>query len=167
MNTDELLLEGFNRVRELVPAVTSGLSPAQLAEQPGGTGNSIGWLIWHLSRVQDDHLSPLAREDQTWTSQGWDHRFGLDLPAEDTGYGHQVSDVAKVRADADLLTAYHDAVARRTEQFLRGLGGTELDRVIDRDWTPPVTMGVRLISVLADCLQHVGQAAYVRGLIIR
>jgi hypothetical protein len=49
--------------------------------------------------------------------------------------------------------------------MLAGLPDGELDRVVDRRWDPPVTMGVRLISIADDCLQHVGQASYLRGLL--
>lgn len=163
MNTDDLLLEAFGRVRDLVPSTVDGLDEDQLGQRTGD-GNSIAWLIWHLTRVQDSHLADAEGAGQVWRQDGWQERFGLDLPAEDTGYGHDSSDVAKVHATEQLLTGYHAAVAARTEQFVRGLGPADLDRVVDEQWSPAVTLGVRLVSVTADCLQHLGQAAYVRGL---
>ena len=66
---------------------------------------------------------------------------------------------------AQLLLDYAGAVHERTTQFLRSLTDEDLDLVVDRRWDPPVTLGVRLVSVLADDLQHAGQAAYVRGLL--
>lgn len=165
MNTDDLLLEAFTRIRDLVPTVVDGLDEDRLTERVDGRGNPIGWLIWHLTRVQDDHIASAAGEEQVWLHEGWRDRFGLDLPAEDTGYGHDREAVAKVRVSAELLVGYQAAVARRTEQFVRGLGPQDLDLVVDPDWSPPVTLGVRLVSVIGDCLQHVGQAAYVRGLL--
>ena len=41
----------------------------------------------------------------------------------------------------------------------------DLERVVDTSWDPPVTLGVRLISVISDDLQHAGQAAYAAGLL--
>lgn len=159
------LLDAFGRIRDLVPQVVDGLDAATLAIRPDGSGNSIAWLIWHLTRVQDDHLSRAAGTGQVWLEQGWEQRFGLDLGRDEIGYGHAAADVVKVHASAELLQGYHAAVADRTDTFVGGLNAADLDRVVDPDWDPPVTLGVRVVSVLADCLQHVGQAAYVRGLL--
>ena len=164
MDSAELLIECFTRIRDLVPATVDGLSDRQLNARPGGTGNSIGWLVWHLSRVQDDHVSDVAGEQQVWLSDGWRERFGLDLAGDDIGYGHSSTQVDTVRVSTELLLGYHAAVADRSEHFIRGVGADDLDRVVDERWDPPVTMGARLVSVLSDCLQHLGQAAYVRGL---
>lgn len=164
MEVDAVLLDAFDRIRGLVPAVVDGLDEDQLAARPGGTANSIAWLVWHLSRIQDDHIAGVAGAGQLWHTGGWADRFDLDLDPDDTGYGHGPADVAKVRAPAALLAGYHDAVADRTDEFVRGLSAPDLDRVVDTHWNPPVTLGVRLISIVSDCLQHVGQAAYARGL---
>jgi hypothetical protein len=75
--------------------------------------------------------------------------------------------VAAVVADGDLLTGYHDAVHARAVEFVATLTDDDLARVVDRRWDPPVTMAVRLVSVLDDCAQHVGQAAFVRGVLER
>jgi hypothetical protein len=163
MDVAELLLDEFARIRGLVGSVVDGLDDDDLAARPNGRANSIAWLVWHLSRIQDDHVADVAGEEQVWTT-GWADRFGLDLDAGDTGYGHSSDDVAAVRASADLLRGYHAAVADRTDAFVRTLGPADLDRVVDARWDPPVTLGVRLVSVVSDCLQHLGQAAYARGL---
>ena len=166
MNTAEVLADAFGRVQEEVHAVVDGLSPEELAHRPSDTANSIGWLIWHLTRVQDDHVADAAGLDQVWTAQGWADRFQLPFGDEETGYGHTAKQVASVRGiSADQLRCYHDAVHEQTVSFVRGLDEAALDRVVDERWTPHVTLGVRLISFLSDDLQHVGQAAYVRGLL--
>lgn len=165
MDTDDLLLDVFGRIRDLVPQVVHGLDADTLTTRPGDRGNPIGWLVWHLSRVQDDHVADVAGIAQVWTSGGWADRFGLPLPMPDTGYGHGEREVAQVRATADLLRDYHAAVAAMTERFVSGLSAGDLDRIVDESWSPPVTLGVRLVSVASDCLQHVGQAAYARGLL--
>ncbi|MEI5525410.1 DUF664 domain-containing protein [Streptomyces brasiliscabiei] len=164
MDAKDVLIDAFGRIKEEVHAVVDGLSPAELHARPAPDANSVAWLVWHLTRIQDDHVADASGLDQVWLSQGWDKRFGLGLPARDTGYGHSPERVAKVRVDSgDLLTGYFDAVHARTLEFVRGPGTDDLDRIVDERWTPAVTLGVRLVSVLADDLQHVGQAAYVRG----
>ncbi|MEV6380529.1 DinB family protein [Streptomyces sp. NPDC051773] len=166
MDVKDVLSDAFGRIREEVHSAVDRLSPEQLHAHPSPGANSVAWLVWHLTRIQDDHVADAAGLDQVWLSQGWEKRFGLALPSRDTGYGHDATQVAAVRvASGDLLTGYFDAVHARTLEYVRELGPDDLDRVVDERWTPAVTLGVRLVSVLADDLQHVGQAAYVRGLL--
>jgi uncharacterized damage-inducible protein DinB len=164
MKSSELLLDAFGRIRETVEATLAGLDRAALARRPSGTGNSIAWLVWHLGRVEDAQVASAAGLDQVWTSQGFAGRFGLPLAERDTGYGHSSSQVDSVQAPPELLLEYYDAVHRQTVAFVQTLTDDALDRVVDKRWDPPVTMGVRLVSTIADCLQHVGQAAYAKGL---
>ncbi|MEO6821322.1 MAG: DUF664 domain-containing protein [Candidatus Nanopelagicales bacterium] len=167
MTSSELLLDAFGRVDELVRAAVGGLSVEQLTFRPDGHANSIAWLVWHLTRIQDDHLAAPANTEQIWTSQGWAERFGFSFDPSETGYGHGPADVAAVTGTAELLTGYHAAVHERTCDFVRELSETDLGRVVDRSWDPPVTLAVRLVSVISDGLQHAGQAAYLRGLALR
>jgi hypothetical protein len=168
MTSAELLVDAFGRVREVVHRVVDGLTPEQLAFRLDPDANSIGWLVWHLTRIQDDHLADAFQAGQVWTAQGWVERFGLPFDARDTGYGHHAGDVAAVQVESgELLVGYHDAVHRQTTSYLGQLTDAELGRVVDRSWDPPVTLGVRLVSVLADDLQHAGQAALVRGILQR
>lgn len=164
MKTNELLLDGFGRIREVVAATLDGIDGAALARRPAGNGNSIAWLIWHLGRVEDAQLAAAAGLEQVWTSHGFADRFGLPFPPRDTGYGHSSEQVDAVQAEPELLLAYYEAVHGRTAEFVRGLADEDLDRIVDTRWDPPVTLGVRLVSMLADCLQHAGQAAYAKGL---
>lgn len=164
MDTAHLLTGAFGNLRALVPGIVDGLDEARLTTRPGGSGNSVAWLVWHLTRVQDDHLADAFDREQVWLTGGWQQRFALDLPADDTGYGHSDAQVAAVRASAELLAGYHAAVAERTEELLAGTTPEQLDRVVGTRWDPPVTLGVRLLSVVTDTLEHAGQAAYVRGL---
>jgi hypothetical protein len=163
----ELLADAFGRIGETVHGVVDGLSPDQLAFRVGGTSNSISWLVWHLTRIQDDHLADVAGTDQAWTSLDWAVRFGLPLAVTDTGYGHTSHQVAAVTSDGAMLAGYHDEVLGRTLRFLQGVTDADLNSVVDERWDPPVTLGVRLVSVVDDSLQHAGQAAYVRGILER
>ncbi|MEO7007310.1 MAG: DinB family protein [Terrimesophilobacter sp.] len=164
----ELLVDGFSRVRGAVRRVARGLTPHDLSVRVDDGANSIGWLIWHLTRVQDDHVADIADTDQVWTDSGWFERFGLPFPAEVTGFGQSTNEVAQVAGiTAELLIGYHEAVHDRTVQFIRELSDADFERVVDTGWDPPVTLGVRLVSVIADDLQHVGQAAFVAGMLAR
>ncbi len=164
MDARDLLEDHFSRIRELYVDLADGLSPGQAHWRPGGTGNSIAWLLWHLARVQDDHIAGLAEDTQAW-ADGWADRFDLPFGVRDIGYGHTSEEVDQVRIeDLGTLVDYHEAVHRMTMEYLAGATGRELDRVVDRHWDPPVTAGARLVSIVGDCLQHLGQAAYAKGL---
>lgn len=167
MTSNHLLTDAFQRIRDEVHPAVNGLTPEELAYRPDGESNSIAWLVWHLTRIQDDHVAGLSGGEQAWTTAGWAERFALPLHRGDTGYGHGPEDVAAVTADAELLLGYYEDVHERTLEYVGTLTESELSRVVDRNWDPPVTAGVRLVSVIADDLQHVGQAAYVRGLVQR
>jgi hypothetical protein len=168
MTSAELLVDALGRIRQVVHRVVDGLEPEQLAFRVDPEANSIGWLVWHLTRIQDDHLADAFEAEQVWTSQGWVERFGLPFGSLDTGYGHGTDEVAAVRVPAgELLVGYHDAVHQQTTWYVERLGDADLDRIVDRSWDPPVSLGVRLVSVIADDLQHAGQAAFVRGILRR
>jgi hypothetical protein len=166
MDIAELLLELYGRIPPLARRAVEGLTPDELTRRPGPQANTIGWLVWHLTRVQDGHLAELLDADQEWVTGDWAHRFGLEPDPSDSGWGHTTEQVMTVLPESPgALVDYLDAVDRRTRNFLEGLKPDDLDRIVDRHWDPPVTMGVRLVSVADDCLQHAGQAAYARGLL--
>jgi uncharacterized damage-inducible protein DinB len=168
MNVADLLADAYGRIQETVHEAVDGLRPEELHARLDDEANSIAWLVWHLTRVQDDHIADAAGTEQIWTAQGWADRFELPFPAEATGYGDTSVDVAAVHVTSPaLLTGYHDAVHEHTIGYVRRLTGHALDRIVDEGWTPPVTLGVRLVSVISDCLQHAGQAAFIRGVLRR
>jgi hypothetical protein len=157
MNVTEVYGELFGRIRPLAEQAVKGLTAEQLAMTPSDGANTIGWLVWHLARVQDHHIAELLEADQIWTTDGWSARFQLAADPQDIGYGHTTAQVAGVLPDGpDACLSYLDAVVDRPID-------DGLDRIVDRRWDPPVTLGVRLVSILGDSLQHLGQAAYARG----
>jgi uncharacterized damage-inducible protein DinB len=164
----DVLADSFGRIRGVVHRVVAGLSPEQLGARINDESNSIAWLVWHLTRVQDDHVADAAGLEQVWTSNEWANRFALPFRVGATGYGHSSADVAAVQVESgQLLTDYYDAVHEQSIKFVEGLTDDDLARVVDESWDPPVTLGVRLVSVISDDLQHAGQAAFVRGIIER
>jgi hypothetical protein len=168
MNERELLIEAFDRLPELISGAVDGLTPAELHWAPARGANTIGWLVWHLTRIQDSHIAELLDEPQVWVTGKWAGRFDREPEPDDTGYGYSAADVTAIRPDgADALTGYYQATARQTHKLLDDVTKNRLDRIVDDNWDPPVTLGARLVSVLGDDMQHVGQAAYVRGMLRR
>jgi hypothetical protein len=168
--TAELLLDGFGRIRENVADVLDGLTAEQLTYRIDADANPVSWLVWHLTRIQDDHVAAAFGLPQVWSSEGWARRLGLPAGMMDHGYGHtpgQVAAVAAATSASGLLGEYHEATYAQTVKLVSEIGDADLDRIVDRRWTPAVTLGVRLVSVMDDDMQHVGQAAYVRGIVLR
>ena len=167
MNTPDLLVDAFGRIKEAVHDAVEGLTPEQLTFRIDERANTIAWLVWHLTRIQDDHIAGVAETQQVWVADGWYERSKLPFDRQAHGYGQSSDEVAAVRLEGSFLTSYYDAVHERTVAYVERLSDGDLDRVVDTRWTPPVTLGVRLVSIVTDDLQHAGQAAFVRGVVER
>lgn len=168
MDTSAVFLDLFDRIPPLLEEAVTGLDADALATAPAPGANTIGWLTWHLTRVHDSHVAELLGERQLWETGDFAQGFGLEPDPHNTGYGHSAADVASVRpAGPEVVLAYHQAVFERTHAYLSRLTDGDLDRIVDENWDPPVSLGVRLVSVADDCLEHVGQANFVRGILAR
>lgn len=162
-----LLLDGFARIEDQVAAATDGLDPDDARWRPDADANPVGWLLWHLTRVMDDHVAGLAEVEQAWTAQGFADRLALPYPADAVGYGQDSAEVGAFRATPTDVLAYHRATQELVRTHLSGVTASGLERVVDEDWDPPVTEAVRIMSVLGDATAHIGQAQYVLGLLER
>ena len=167
MESNEVLIEVFGRVAEHVANAVEGLDAEQLARPPAPGSNPIGWLIWHLTRVEDAHIAELLEVDQVWVTGDHAARVGVEPDPANSGYGHTPEQVASIRPDGpEVLLDYFAAVAARTRGYLEGVTAADLERVVDERWDPPVTLGVRLVSIADDEVQHGGQANYARGILL-
>src|SRR5699024_11935273 len=83
----ELLTDAVDRIRSVVQDATNEPPPDELAFRVDSGANSIAWLIWHLTRIHDDHLSEVMGREQLWTTEGWARDFDLPFPASATGFG--------------------------------------------------------------------------------
>lgn len=162
----ELLRDLAQRAADTADTVLEGLDDQAAHTQPGGTQNSIAWLLWHAARQEDVQVAQLADEDQLWTSGDWASRLGVDRGADDFGFGDDAQAVGQLTvSDLSELSAYLHAVAERSAQYVDGLTDEQIAEVIDDSYDPPVTRGVRLVSTFEDASTHVGQAAYARTLV--
>ena len=167
MTGTQLLLDAFGRIPETVHSVVDGLTAEELTLRLDPKANSIAWLVWHLSRIEDDHVAAVAGRSQVWASAGWARRWGLPFENSDTGFGHTAKQVAAVTGDAAMLLGYFDAVHAMATGFVLGLSDADLNRVVDENWDPPVTLGVRLVSVAGHNFEQAAQADFIRGVVER
>ena len=125
MDVSSLLPELFGRIQPLAADVVDGLDAEQLSQAPAPGANTIGWLVWHLTRVQDHHVAELLGSEQIWVSGEWARRCGLEPDPSNTGYGHSPEDVRVVRPERpDVLLGYLAQVDARTKAMLEGLTPT-------------------------------------------
>jgi len=167
MDWQQLLIDGYGRIAQILEGALNGLTQDDLNQQPHPDCNSMGWLTWHLTRVQDGHIADLIREEQLWVKDEWHARFNRPADSSDTGFGHSSEEVAAFKSpDVETFLGYHSAVLERTKSYITTLSAADLDRELNEPWYQPLpTVGVRLISVMSDNLQHAGQVAYVRVLL--
>lgn len=168
MDLVALLQEAFCRLDEHVEAVCDGLDAAWLHKTVVPGTNPIGWLLWHQARQHDAQIAHAFGSEQVWTTGEWPVLFHTDPAPRNLGYGHTPEQVAEVRPESvEVVLGYQRAVNARTMGLLERVNEAALAEVFDTRWNPPVTRGVRIVSVLDDAVQHCGQAKYLRGLLDR
>ncbi|MBI2851765.1 MAG: DinB family protein [Chloroflexi bacterium] len=167
MDWNSMVLYGYESVAELLAVILRGLSVADLNVQPHPDCNSIGWTVWHLTRLPDDVSSSLLGEDQLWTAGGWHKKFKMPADPMDSGYGHTPEQVRAFRSPGvKVQMAYHNAVLERMRRYIKSLQLSDLSRTSDLPWSNPnPTLGQILQDVLSDCWLHTGEASYIRGLL--
>jgi uncharacterized damage-inducible protein DinB len=165
VETKEMVTGVLGGITRPLNIALEGITLDQVTFRPNDQCNTIAWLVWHLSRVQDRIVSSLAGQPQAWVAEGWHAKFGRPADEGDAGMGHGPRDVESIRPEsAQLLLDYYNAVFKRTEAYVNGLSAADFDRVVDPA-NPEVTVGRRLQVCIMDNVQHAGQAAYLRGLI--
>ncbi len=165
MNASAFFKQTLSRAEGTLHRALDGLTTEELRNQPAGAdSNPIGWLMWHLARVQDYWLSNVQGVPTEWESSGWADRFGGDPDPRsfkpETVHTFDAPDVA-------TLQAYYAAVRKRTDAYVDTLSPEDFDRELPpmAPGRPAMTVGAVLSLILDDNTQHMGQVAYLRGLL--
>jgi hypothetical protein len=164
MTWNALVADIFEHVSQVLGRALEGLTQEDLNYQPAHDSNSMGWLVWHITRGQDLAFAGLLGEEQLWIKEGWHTKFNRPADPGDFGLGHTPEDLAAFKSpDVKTQLDYHQAVLGQTKLYLSTLSETDLDRKLDHPVFP--TVGARLRAAMSDNLQHAGQVAYLRGLL--
>ena len=164
MTLNEFIEDAFNVEHEFLMEAVQDLTPEELRWRPGPEANPIGWMLWHMIRVEDMWFQFfIQRQLEIWERDGWHEKFGL--PTRDNGFGHTPEQVAQF-PDLDLaeLLRYGEAVRAGTFEYLRGLTPEDFE-VAPREQRPEMSVGAIFRQVVGEVYQHQGHISYLKGLL--
>ena len=167
MEWKDLIIQNFDISLDRLVSYLDGLTQEDLNWQPKPDCNSIGWITWHLIRVIDKGISISANEEQLWIKAGWSSKFDRPADPDDTGNRQTPEQAAAFKSpDKDTLIGYCRAAADNLRNWLNKLDSTDLDREFDDEYSQMLpTVGSRVNVIVRDTQQHLGQIAYIRGLL--
>ncbi|MFC2060072.1 DinB family protein [Chloroflexota bacterium] len=160
----QLIVDTYERSSQALERALEGLTQDDLNQQPNPDSNSMGWIVWHLTRIQDRAIADLTGEEQLWIKDTWHSKFNRPADPQDVGVRHMPEDLAAFKSpDVQTLLAYHQAVLQVSKRYISNLSQTDLDRWLGHPRY--ATVGARLVVLISENLQHAGQVAYVHGLL--
>ena len=163
MTLNEFITDALEKENGFLLEALDGLGQGELSWQPAPDANSIGWILWHMVRVEDMWIQFFAQfQTELWETEGWHEKFGL--PTRDNGFGHtadQVNDFPSL--DLDEFLRYRASVRQATLAYLDTLTPEDMERV-PRERRPEMSLGAMFRQIIGEMYQHVGHIAYLRGL---
>ena len=165
----DVTLQAITDFSTQLDGALEGLTPEQLRWRPTPTANHILWTVWHLTRVEDAWINwYLSDNGERWKVKGWAEKFGL--PARDRwGFGDTPDQVgAFPDVPANVVSGYRADVMESAQLVIRSLSTTDLERTNAHhnpfNPRPAPTFTWVLARISVECSQHIGQVAYIRGL---
>ncbi len=158
------LEESLKREHEARLKEAQDLTPPEMLWRPGPQANPIGWILWHVTRVEDFWIQFFIQQKlELWEREGWHQKF--NLPTRDNGFGHTPEQVAQFPAlDLKELLANGDAVRQGTVEYLHTLSPDQFESV-PRQRRPEMTVGAVFLQITGEFYQHLGHIAYLKGLL--
>ena len=155
-----------HRYIEVLDGLTAKQANSFPASKIAPSIKSVTWLSWHAAREMDFQISALKGEKPLWITKGWKEKFNLPLPDDTEDWHHTPEQAAEVKvSDVDYLLGYLADAVKLTKDYVSNLKEADLDEIVDKTWTPYVTRGVRVTSIIDDFNMHSGQIIYSRRLL--
>ena len=163
MTLNEFIEDAFEKEMGFLTEAVNDLTPKELSWRIGPNANPVGWILWHMLRVEDMWFQFfIQRKPEIWERDGWNDKFSL--PTRDNGFGHTQEQVAMFPSlDRDELMRYGVAVRAETLEYLRGLGPEDFNAV-PREQRPEMSIGAIFRQVVGELYQHQGHISYLKGL---
>ena len=163
MTINEFITDALEKENGFLMDALDGLTSEELAWQPAPDANSIGWILWHMVRVEDMWIQFFAQfQTELWETEGWHEKFGL--PTRDNGFGHTAEQVNNFPGvDLEQFLQYRAAVRASTLAYLDTLNPDDM-ATVPRERRPEMSLGAMFRQIIGEMYQHVGHIAYLRGL---
>ena len=173
MQLKDFAEQTFEEIGVRLNRALEGLTFEELNWRPRPEANSIAFIVWHVSRVEDGWFQHFVQDTtQVWLAERWHERFGL--PEGSSGFGYSVEQLAEFPAlREEDLRGYFDAVRKSTLACLKEMTETDLDRVPGRSPFPDSASSSRFAEftvarmfrqLIGEEYQHLGHVNYIRGL---
>ena len=163
MTLNEFIEDAFEKEMGFLIEAVNDLTPEELSWRAGPEANPVGWILWHMLRVEDMWFQFfIQRKPEIWERDGWNDTFSL--PTRDNGFGHTQEQVSTFPSlDRDELMRYGVAVRAETLEYLKGLGPDDFN-VVPREQRPEMSVGAIFRQVVGELYQHQGHISYLKGL---
>lgn len=160
MDAKELLLRSLEESNGYLTRALNGLTQEEATWSPSPECNSIAFILWHMTRVEDFFVNRvIRREKELYETKKWQEKLGTPVKA----YGYTVEELRAWPAPKlEILREYANSVRESTLAFLNSISPERLSEVPRPDRSPD-SIGVTLGHVTTEIALHVGQIAYLRG----
>ena len=165
MSVKEFIREAMQLTRKDLLDNIRDLTAEELAWRPAPHSNSIGFLAWHITRVEDGWIQrPIQRKLHLWVADKWAERFGMPEEQRDMGYGYTVEQLQAFKTPSlELLLGYSQAVRDATLAFLDTWDPASDAIEVRAPWGT-MTVATTFQQLIWELNQHGGQIAYVKGI---
>lgn len=161
MDTVSFISDCLEQVRIRLLGTCEGMNQEEVLWRPEPYANNIGFVLWHVTRAEDNLVMRLENGHALWVTGGWHEKFGQPVNAPDPG------DRMGLRALAipglPVLLGYSQAVGEQTRRLLGELTVDRLDQPIGPS-QPGQTVTANLRHLITHRNNHHGQMDYIRGL---
>ena len=166
MKGAKILSDMLEMSDSLVRRALEGLTDADLIKRPSDQDNTIGWLMWHKTRVEDIAFADASGEEQFWISDKWHEKFGMEPNPGQMGFRGfaRTSDEPRVQ-ERKTFSATPTPFGRARLRCWRASRPRTSTRKSPPRWARPSKSGTTSGRVAADNIQHGGQICYLRGFI--
>ncbi len=161
MEAKELILRSLEQSQRFLTRALDGLTQEEVAWSPNAECNSIAFILWHMTRVEDLFVNRvIQREKELYEAEGWQEKLGTPVKA----YGYTLEELkAWPVPKLEVLRAYANSVREKTLSFLQSVTPEKLSEEVIRPNRPPDSVGASLGHMSTEIALHVGQIAYLRG----
>lgn len=163
----ESIISAVQEYYEALKNALNGLDKYELSWKPSIESNNIIFLVWHMSLIEDNLINKvLGKKERIWISQDYFKKY--PSLKNETGYGFNITQLQEFPImDIDWIMHYFDKVRNTTNNMIESLTNEDLsnDFLFGSNKVIKVKGFWVLGRLIVEESQHLGQIAYIRGMI--